>query len=46
MHFEYPLGGVENGTTRLTIPEADVLNAMKKDLEKLRGMLKDAGIRD
>lgn len=45
MHFEYALGGVENGTKSLTIPEKDVTTAMKRDLVKFREMLKVAGIR-
>jgi L-ribulose-5-phosphate 3-epimerase len=45
MHFEYPLGGVENGTKSLTIPEREVTSAMKRDLVKFREMLKVAGIR-
>jgi sugar phosphate isomerase/epimerase len=43
-HFEYPLGGAENGTRTLTIPKQDVLAAMKRDLEKVRGMLARAGL--
>jgi sugar phosphate isomerase/epimerase len=44
VHFEYPLGGAENGTRTLTIPKQDVLAAMKRDLEKVRGMLARAGL--
>jgi L-ribulose-5-phosphate 3-epimerase len=46
MHFEYPLGGIENGTRKLTIPEKEVTGAMKRDVMKFREMLKDAGIRN
>ena len=44
LHFEYPLGGAENGTRTLTIPQADVLAAMKRDLDRVRGMLAKAGL--
>jgi L-ribulose-5-phosphate 3-epimerase len=46
MHFEYPLGGVENGATKLTITEKEVTSAMKRDVVKFREMLKEAGIRN
>ena len=46
MHFEYPLGGVENGATKLTITEKEVTSAMKRDVEKFREMLTEAGIRN
>ena len=46
MHFEYPLGGVENGATSLSIPEKDVITAMKRDVAKLREILKETGIRE
>jgi sugar phosphate isomerase/epimerase len=44
MHFEYPLGGANNGTRTLTIPKEEVYAAMKKDLQKTRGMLAQAGL--
>jgi len=44
IHFEYPLGGANNGSRTLTIPKEDVLAAMKKDLERVRGMLAKAGL--
>ena len=44
IHYEYPLGGADNGTRTLTIPKEDVLAAMKKDLERVRGMLAKAGL--
>jgi L-ribulose-5-phosphate 3-epimerase len=46
MHFEYPLGGVENGATKLTITEKEVTSAMKRDVVKFREMLKEASIRN
>jgi L-ribulose-5-phosphate 3-epimerase len=44
MHFEYPLGGVENGAKQITIAKEEVLNAMKRDLVVFRRMLSEAGI--
>jgi sugar phosphate isomerase/epimerase len=44
MHFEYPLGGANNGARTLTIPKEDVFAAMKKDLDRVRGMLAKAGL--
>ncbi|HEY2014566.1 MAG TPA: TIM barrel protein [Bryobacteraceae bacterium] len=44
LHFEYPLGGADGGKTKLTIPREEVLNAMKRDLGKLRGYLAQANI--
>jgi len=40
MHFEYPLGGAENGHRDLTVNPEVVINAMKKDLAILKGFLK------
>lgn len=39
LHCEYPLGGANHGATSLTIPEKEVLSAIKKDLNTLRGWL-------
>jgi L-ribulose-5-phosphate 3-epimerase len=44
MHFEYPLGGVENGAKQISVPKADVLAAMKRDLSLFKKMLSEAGI--
>jgi sugar phosphate isomerase/epimerase len=44
MHFEYPLGGAQNGARTLTVPKEEVLAAMKKDLDRVRGMLAKAGL--
>jgi sugar phosphate isomerase/epimerase len=44
LHFEYDLGGADTGKTTLNLPAADVLSAMKRDLETLRKMLKEAGL--
>jgi sugar phosphate isomerase/epimerase len=44
LHFEYPLGGADNGKTSITMPKEEVFAAMKRDLLQLRGYLKDAAI--
>ncbi len=44
IHFEYPLGGAENGKTQLTMPPQEVLAAMKRDVSQLRRYLKDAAL--
>ena len=44
IHYEYPLGGADQGKKQITIPKDDVLNAMKRDLLTLRTMLKEAGL--
>jgi sugar phosphate isomerase/epimerase len=44
LHFEYPLGGAETGARKLTIDRSRVLEAMKRDLEMVRGWLREAGL--
>ena len=44
MHYEYPLGGANNGTRKITISREEVFSAMKKDLVKVRGYLGQAGV--
>ncbi|HEY5822869.1 MAG TPA: sugar phosphate isomerase/epimerase family protein [Cyclobacteriaceae bacterium] len=44
IHYEYPLGGAENGAKSITIPKEEVLAAMKKDVVTLKRMLAEAGI--
>jgi sugar phosphate isomerase/epimerase len=39
LHFEYPLGGADNGKTKLTIPQEQVTSAMKRDLQQVRQYL-------
>ena len=41
MHFEYPLGGANNGSREITIPKREVVAAMRRDLGILRGWLKE-----
>jgi len=43
-HFEYPLGGANDGKSTLTIPQAQVFAAMKRDLGTLKGELSRAGL--
>jgi sugar phosphate isomerase/epimerase len=43
-HFEYPLGGANDGKTTITIPQSEVLAAMKRDLTTLRSQLLQAGL--
>lgn len=44
LHFEYPLGGSENGKRELTSSKQDVFRAMKQDLTQLRSYLKAANL--
>ena len=39
LHYEYPLGGAENGAKVITARKEEVFAAMKKDLATLRRML-------
>jgi sugar phosphate isomerase/epimerase len=45
MHFEYPLGGAENGAKIISIKREDVFAAMKRDVVQLRKMLKESGLK-
>ncbi len=42
LHLEYPLGGAESGSTRLTVDKNTVLEAMKRDLAKARELWENA----
>jgi sugar phosphate isomerase/epimerase len=44
IHYEYPLGGANNGDRKIAISREEVFNAMKKDLVKVRGYLGQAGV--
>ncbi|HMJ67329.1 MAG TPA: sugar phosphate isomerase/epimerase family protein [Cyclobacteriaceae bacterium] len=44
MHFEYPLGGAENGAKQITISKEDVMKALRRDLVLFKKMLSEAGI--
>jgi sugar phosphate isomerase/epimerase len=41
IHYEYPLGGAEDGATQLSIPKEKVIENMKIDLATLKKMLAD-----
>lgn len=43
-HFEYPLGGANDGKTQITIPQSEVFAAMKRDLSTLRALLAQTGL--
>jgi sugar phosphate isomerase/epimerase len=46
IHYEYPLGGAENGETKITIPRENILSAMKNDFETLKVWLKEYGLQE
>jgi sugar phosphate isomerase/epimerase len=44
IHYEYPLGGADKGSTKLTIPQDQIFTAMKSDLQKVRAYLTKNGL--
>jgi sugar phosphate isomerase/epimerase len=44
LHFEYPLGGADNGKQQLSVPREQVYATMKHDLQELRGYLAKSGL--
>ncbi len=42
LHIEYPMGGAENGATRLSIPQNEVFTAMKRDYKRLKELWESA----
>ncbi len=44
MHFEYPLGGAEHGGRTPTMEKEKILAAMRRDLGKLRTLMREAGL--
>jgi len=44
IHYEYPLGGANDGKTKLTMPQEEVLAAMKRDVRQLRTYLQEANL--
>jgi sugar phosphate isomerase/epimerase len=44
IHYEYPLGGANDGKVKLTMPQEEVLAAMKRDVRQLRVYLKEADL--
>ncbi len=45
IHYEYPLGGAENGNRVITMRKEEVLAAMKKDRAALSKLLAEAGLK-
>ena len=41
MHFEYPLGGADSGRGELSIDKQKVIGAMRRDLDILKGWIKE-----
>jgi sugar phosphate isomerase/epimerase len=45
LHFEYPLGGAENGKKKdLTMPQEQIVAAIKRDTAAVRALLTTAGL--
>ncbi len=44
LHYEYPLGGAENGASKITMNRDEVLSKMKKDLVTLKSYLTAASL--
>jgi sugar phosphate isomerase/epimerase len=44
VHYEYPLGGAEDGAKVLTVKREDVISAMRKDLTTLKKYLQEANL--
>jgi sugar phosphate isomerase/epimerase len=44
VHYEYSLGGADKGDRTLKLPREEVLAAMKRDLERVRGYMAKAGV--
>ena len=42
LHFEYPLGGAQEGKPVITIPQDEVASAMKRDLQLIRNFIRTA----
>ena len=42
LHMEYPLGGAEDGATKLTVDKEIVFKAMKRDLQKVHDLWQQA----
>ena len=46
IHFEYPLGGADQGEKVLSMERTKVLDFMRKDLDYLTGRLREAGLKE
>lgn len=44
IHYEYPLGGAQGGSAKVTMPREQIFAAMKKDLVKVRGYFAQANL--
>jgi sugar phosphate isomerase/epimerase len=44
VHYEYPIGGAEHGAGKLTMPAAEVVAAMRRDLSLLKRWFRQAGL--
>ena len=44
VHYEYPLGGANDGKRSLTLPKSQVLAAMRQDLDYFKSRLRAAGL--
>ncbi len=44
LHYEYPLGGAENGAKILTMKREDVVSAMQKDITTLKKYFSEANL--
>jgi len=44
LHFEYDLGGAQEGSRTPTMPRETIFAAMRRDVQTLRRMLKEAGL--
>jgi L-ribulose-5-phosphate 3-epimerase len=44
LHYEYPLGGANDGATKLTMLKEDVIKAMQRDVNTLKGWLRESGL--
>ena len=42
VHYEYPIGGAENGAEKITMKREELFSIMKKDLETLKAYLTEA----
>jgi len=45
VHYEYPLGGAQDGAKVITMKKESVLAAMKQDLVTFKGLLQEAGLK-
>ncbi len=45
LHMEYPdLGGADSGKRQFTIPKEKLIAIMRRDIETLKGMLREGGL--